>query len=196
MEPARARQRAARSDAARNHERILEAARAVFGEYGLAVPIDEVARRAKVGAGTVYRHFPSKESLYEAVLLKDIGALIGQASALAASPASPAPGETLFSFLREMVGASMAKRELIEALASAGVDLKARAGAHFEELRSAVGVLLERAQEAGAVRPDIETDDLMALTSSCCQIAMARHTEGPGGALRLTAFVFDGLRPR
>ena len=130
------------------------------------------------------------------MLLRDISALIERASALAASPVSPAPGDTLFSFLREMVGASMAKRELIEALESAGVDLKAHAGAHFEVLRSAVGVLLERAQESGAVRPDIGADDLMALTSSCCQIAMARRSEDPDGALRLTAFVFDGLRPR
>src|SRR6476469_7947322 len=110
-----------RADAARNRARVLEVAYETFAADGLSVPIDEIARRAGVGAGTVYRHFPTKEDLYRAVVADRIEYLIDSGHALLRGDD---PAEALFAFLRSMVlqwGA--ADQGLVEALAGVGIDI-------------------------------------------------------------------------
>src|SRR5262245_61907213 len=112
-----------RADAARNRARVLEVAYETFAADGLGVPIDEIARRAGVGAGTVYRHFPTKEDLYRAVVEDRIRSIADMGRALLVEGK---PGEALFTFLRSMVllwGAT--DRGLSEALAGLGIDVKA-----------------------------------------------------------------------
>src|SRR5215813_9827987 len=111
-----------RADAARNRARVLEVAYDTFAADGLSVPIDEIARRAGVGAGTVYRHFPTKEELFRAVVDDRIRRIIDAGRALLTAGE---PGEALFTFLRSMVlhwGAT--DRGLAEALAGFGIDIK------------------------------------------------------------------------
>src|SRR5436189_3893468 len=94
------RTRPLRADAARNRARVLKVAYQTFAAEGLAVPIDEIARRAGVGAGTVYRHFPTKEELYRAVIEDRLSRIVDDGRALLASQD---PGQALFGFLRSMV---------------------------------------------------------------------------------------------
>ena len=113
-----------RADAARNRARVLEVAYETFAAEGLAVPIDEIARRAGVGAGTVYRHFPTKEDLFRAVIEDRIAASSTDGRALLDAGD---PGEALFAFLRTMVlewGAT--DHGLVEALAGVGIDIDDR----------------------------------------------------------------------
>src|SRR3981189_1740714 len=112
-----------RADAARNRARGLEVAYETFAAEGLSVPIDEIARRAGVGAGTVYRHFATKEDLYRAVVEDRITSIVHDGRALRDNGE---PGEALFTFLRSLVldwGAT--DRGLAEALAGIGIDIKA-----------------------------------------------------------------------
>ena len=111
-----------RADAARNRARVLEVAYDTFATEGLSVPIDEIARRAGVGAGTVYRHFPAKDDLFRAVVEDRIRRIIDEGRAMLASAD---PGEALFTFLRSMVlqwGAT--DRGLADALAGVGIDVE------------------------------------------------------------------------
>src|SRR4029077_21016109 len=110
-----------RADAARNRARVLEVAYDTFAAEGLSVPIDEIARRAGVGAGTVYRHFPTKDDLFQAVVDNRLRHLVDEGSALAGKEARE---QALFVFLRSLVlqfGAT--DRGLADALAGAGIDV-------------------------------------------------------------------------
>src|SRR3984893_8001373 len=102
-----------RADAARNRERVLSAARLAFAELGLEAPLDEIARRAGVGAGTVHRHFPTKESLYEAALLVNHAEMSARASELGAERD---PGDAFFTFFSETVERGLLNRGLADAL--------------------------------------------------------------------------------
>src|SRR5271155_5745707 len=110
-----------RADARRNRDRVLEAARAAFGAEGSDVSLDEIARRAGVGAGTVYRHFPTKEALFEAVVLDRIRELVGEARALSDVPD---PGRAFSSFVERLAREGARKRDLVEALAYDGIHLR------------------------------------------------------------------------
>src|ERR1700759_624054 len=110
-----------RADARRNREKVLHAARETFAESGYDVPLDEIARRAGVGAGTVYRHFPTKEALFSAVIESRMQAMVDDGHALLESAGS---GDALFTFLRTVVlqwGAT--DRGLVDALAGFGIDI-------------------------------------------------------------------------
>src|ERR1700692_3315428 len=100
-----------RADAARNRARVLETAYQTFAAEGLSVPIDEIARRAGVGAGTVYRHFPAKEDLVEAVIADQMQRIIDGGHALLEADK---PGEALFTFLRAAVEWSATNRGLVD----------------------------------------------------------------------------------
>src|SRR6476620_9438041 len=102
-----------RADAARNREKVLQAARQAFAESGYGVPLDEIASRAGVGPGTVYRHFPSKEALFEAVVTARITDLVSDARARADADD---PGEAFFGFLARIAGEAAAKRDLPDAI--------------------------------------------------------------------------------
>src|SRR5581483_4134133 len=181
-----------RADARRNRARVLEAAREAFAAEGLAVPLDEIARRAGVGAGTVYRHFPTKEALFEAVIVDRLDFLVAQAqTALDASPAKA--GEAFFEFLDVMLADAGSKKDLADALAGAGVDLRAVTLESATRLNKSLTELLARAQPAGAVRDGIDTADLHAIVFGALAAEQRRaDADRPG---RIARFVCDGLRP-
>jgi AcrR family transcriptional regulator len=177
-----------RADAARNRARVLEVAYETFAAEGLAVPIDEIARRAGVGAGTVYRHFPTKEDLYRAVIEDRINHIVDDGRALLADAD---PGEALFTFLRSMVlqwGAT--DRGLADALAGFGIDVNDAVPEAEEAFLGLLGELLRAAQKAGTVRRDVEVPDVKALMVG----AQAIQTYNADAAERLTEVVLDGLR--
>lgn len=184
------RQRSMRADALRNRERVLEVARQVFSTEGIAVPLDDIAEKAGVGAGTVYRHFPTKESLIHAVLASRIELLTGQAHALSANEP---PGQALESFLAHLLYEGGEKRDLTDALINVGMDLTTSLADMHSEFQRALGVLLEQAQHAGAVRSDIDVDDLMALVTGVL-VALHRGTRRPQFPERSWRVLLDGLR--
>lgn len=182
-------ERPLRADAQRNRGRILEAAEVVFASEGIEAPVDVIAEKAGVGVGTLYRHFPTKEKLCEAILLDRLRGLTEDARALADAPD---PTAAFFGFLQHFVELGAAKRDLIAAVMGAGLDFEEAAEPVKEELRQAVGVLLERAQAAGAVRADVSPAAVVSLVGATCH-AVAGHTdEAP--AYDLLAIVCDGLR--
>jgi AcrR family transcriptional regulator len=182
--------RTLRADARRNRDRLLQIAKSAFAEEGLSVPLDEIARRAGVGPGTLYRHFPTKEALFEAVVHERLHRLVQDARALRVADDA---GAALFGFIERLVADAAAKQDLVEALAGAGVEVKTVVAATAAELRAEIGGLLGRAQEAGAVRTDVEIADLMALLSGLLLALRAGSNEraDPGRAL---AVLCDGLR--
>jgi AcrR family transcriptional regulator len=180
-----------RADALRNRERVLEVARIVFATEGIAVPIDEIARRAEVGVGTLYRHFPTKEALYVAVVLSRLQAATEAAHALARAPDA---GEAFFGFFERLVHESSVKRDLLEALAASGTLDKASFAEAKKELGVALGKLLSRAQRAGAVRKDATVGDVFALMHG--PLASLGQGGDPEARARLLAIVCDGLRVR
>jgi len=167
---------------------VLSAAQEAFAAEGLAVPLDEIARRAGVGAGTVYRHFPTKEALFEAIVLDRLRVMIDQVRALSDAPDQ---GPAFYRVLTDIVEQNSMKRDLVDALAGAGLDINGPLSDARIEIREALGVLLHRAQAAGAVRPDVDTTDLSTLLAAI--FLAARHqTALPRTAL---AVIRDGLRP-
>jgi AcrR family transcriptional regulator len=187
-EAAAAGARPRRADAQRNRARILEAAETVFAAEGIEVPVDLIAEKAGVGVGTLYRHFPTKEKLCEAVLLDRLLALTLDARALADADD---PKAAFFGFLAHFVEEGAAKRDLIVAVMGAGLEHDEFSEAVKGDLNDAIGVLLQRAQAVGAVRPDVKPDAVLALIGATCQ-ATAHSTAAP--ALDLLTIVCDGLR--
>ncbi len=177
-----------RADAQRNRARILEAAESVFALEGIEVPVDLIAEKAGVGVGTLYRHFPTKEKLCEAVLLDRLSALTVDAQALAHAED---PGGAFFGFLTHAVEEASAKRDLMVAVMGAGVEFEEAAVEVKDGLRDAIGVLLQRAQDAGAVRPDVTPTAVVSLVGATCQ---ATAHAGAAPACDLLTIVCDGLR--
>jgi AcrR family transcriptional regulator len=174
-----------RADAARNRARVLEVAFETFATEGLSVPIDEIARRAGVGAGTVYRHFPAKEDLFRAVIVDRLDRIVAEGHALLEAGE---PGEALFTFLRRMVLEWGTNRGLADALAGLDVDLSEIEEAFLAILRR----LLRAAQKAGTARPDVGVAEVKALMVGC----HAMQSYNGKLAERVTDVVFDGLRAR
>jgi AcrR family transcriptional regulator len=178
-----------RADAVRNQVKILQAAEEVFAAEGLAVPIDEVARRAGVGVGTVYRHFPTKEALFEAIVVARLEGLIDRAQGLCTATDA---GEALFAFVSDLVTLAVEKRDIIDELARAGVSSHELDAPIKDKLTAQVEVLLHRAQAAGAVRQDVNIVDLTTLLMGTC---MAAGQQGhPECTFRLVGVICDGLR--
>ena len=177
-----------RADAARNRARVLEVAYDTFAAEGLSVPIDEVARRAGVGAGTVYRHFPTKEALFAAVIQDRMQRLIDDGYSLLESDG---PGEALFTFLRSVVlqwGAT--NRGLADALAGFGIDIASAAPDAEEAFLALLGELLRAAQEAGTARKDLDAREVKTILVGC----LAMEAYNSALADRVTEVVVDGLR--
>ncbi|WP_219415818.1 TetR/AcrR family transcriptional regulator [Pseudonocardia nigra] len=175
-----------RADARRNRDRVLAAARAAFGESGYGVPLDEIAARAGVGPGTVYRHFPTKEALFEAVALTRVQDLVADVRERAAAADV---GAAFDGFLTRLAEEAVVKRDLPDALAGTGATGMAETVA---DLHEALGALLDRAQQAGAVRPDIGVADLVALFKGLLHVV--RESDDPGLHGRVLAVLRDGLR--
>lgn len=183
-------ERGTRADAVRNRERVLETADKVFAAEGMGVPIDEIARRAGVGPGTLYRHFPTKEALFMAVAVIRVNASIVEAQRLAETDD---PGAALFDYLRSLGAQFQARRNLIEVLAAGGQSLHDAHPKLARDLNNAIRRLLNRAQAAGAVRTDVTVEDVMNLVVGVYG-ATAQFGRDPEAASRLLRVVFDGLR--
>src|SRR5246127_1484360 len=139
-----------RADALRNRERVLEAAKAVFSAGGSEASLEAVARRAEVGIGTLYRHFPTREALYEAVYRREVEQLGELAEQL---KTEAAPVEALRRWMRANVEFVATKKGMAAALAlPAGPPPSELAAFSYERLTKAIGILLERAVTAGEIR--------------------------------------------
>ncbi len=179
-----------RADAQRNRDRVLAAARIAFAAEGSDASLDEIARRAGVGPGTVYRHFATKEALFEAVVFDRIGELVEEARVLADDPD---PGDAFATFVARLGREGAQKRDLVEALAYDGVHLQLADAPILRALTDALAELLQRAQSVGAVRGDITVDDVMVLlTGVAYAICHARADEER--SRQLLAVMYDGLR--
>lgn len=178
-----------RADARRNHDRLLAVARDAFAEHGYHTSLDDIAKRAGVGSGTLYRHFPNREALLETVYRDDVVALATRADALAQTLP---PGEALAAWMREQL-------TYVREMQGLGSAVKTMLGAAPETftyckdiLRSAVHRLLEPAQQAGAIRADVTPSDVLRLVHG---VGTAVE-QTPEEADRLLSFVIDGLRPQ
>jgi AcrR family transcriptional regulator len=180
-----------RVDARRNRQLILAAADNAFAAEGIGVPIDEIARRAGLGAGTLYRHFPTKESLLQAVLHDHVARLVAEARD---QPDSDEPAEALFTFMNRLSCAGASRRDLIDALAGAGINVKEAPPGLKADIDAAVAMLLGKAQKAGQIRNDVTTAEIVALTMATC--AFAAQTELEYSQTRMLDVVCEGLRYR
>jgi AcrR family transcriptional regulator len=177
-----------RQDAQRNRDRILAAAEQVFGEQGAAGSTEDVASRAGVGIGTVFRHFPTKNALIEAALIRHFARLTERARRLADAAS---PGEALRALVREMIETGPTKITLIS-LAAADDGVPAGADAASRELRDATEVVLRRAQDAGQARPEATIDEVYLLIRSLAQTSAATPV-APSTLRRAADIVLAGL---
>jgi AcrR family transcriptional regulator len=180
-----------RVDAVRNRERVLEAAKAVFSAGGADASLEAVARRAGVGIGTLYRHFPTREALYEAVYRREVEQL-GELSEQLKN--DPEPVDALRRWLRSNVEFIATKKGMSAALALAVQGSPELRSYTFDLLTKSVGTLLERAVAAGEIRRDVSPEDLLRALIGMCYM----HDQ-PGWqstVLRLLDVFVDGLRVR
>ncbi|GGQ08139.1 TetR family transcriptional regulator [Streptomyces virginiae] len=181
-----------RADAARNRARLLDAATEVFTTRGVGVPTEEIARTAGVGVGTLFRHFPTKEALLEAVMVRRLEEMAVRTARLADESEPP---EAFFACFRLVVEQSEGKNEFAQALAAAGVDVHASLHEPTMEIQGRLADLLTGAQRAGAVRPELGLPEFLALLAGTSR-AMEQLGADPEPRERIFQVVFDGLRPR
>jgi AcrR family transcriptional regulator len=183
--------RAPRADARRNIERLVEAAREAFATLGPTAPLDDIARAAGVGSGTLYRHFPNRIALMEAVYRANVQRLCAEGERLAATEP---PAQALLDWLRGFVTVVSEKRGLAAALTEEGRTSELFAQCHTMINATGAG-LVERAKAAGALRDDVALGDVLKMAKA---FALAAETspEGPALAERLLVLSMDGLRPR
>lgn len=169
-----------RADAQRNRARILDAAEAVFAEFGTRASTEEVARRAGVAIGTVFRHFPTKDDLLAALMKRLLAQLVEEAGK-----------HDFFTFFTHLVAQAAAKKTVVDLLAGSGVDIRLPdTVGHLEE---AVGRLLDQARAVGAVADSVRLPETMALLASLCQGALHGGWDQQLQA-RTLAVVFAGLK--
>jgi AcrR family transcriptional regulator len=182
--------RALRADARRNYERLLVEARSAFAEHGTGASLEEVARRAGVGIGTLYRHFPSRHALMSAVFEDAVSDLLARSRELLDAPQ---PCSALVDWLREIITHASAYRGLARALMSASQDDSSDLARCSGPMREAGSALLARAQRAGAVRPDVSIGDLLQLTNAIA-LAAEETPDEPELADRLLTLTLRGLK--
>ncbi|WP_149535785.1 TetR/AcrR family transcriptional regulator [Siccirubricoccus phaeus] len=189
MTDPRKKPRKPRADAVRNRDRVLAAAKAVFSRGGAEASLEAVAREAGVGIGTLYRHFSTREALYEAVYRREVDQLVALAAALAAEAS---PLEALRGWLRANIEFVATKKGMAAALALAAQSSSELAAYSLDQLTRAMAELLRRGVEAGEIRPDIGAEELLRAL-----VGMCYAQERPGwqdSVLRLLDVVVDGLR--
>jgi AcrR family transcriptional regulator len=181
--------RAPRKDAARNRDALLAAAGEVYAERGVDGSLEEIARRAGVGIGTLYRHFPNRDALNEAVYRREVESLCEGADQLLGDHR---PVDALAAWMRQFAGYVARKRGMAMALKSAlGPDNELFSYSH-RRIRESLGLLVDAAVKAGQIRSDVDTEDLLRAMSGICMAA-----DTPGWAERthrLVDLLVDGLR--
>ncbi|MFE7135381.1 TetR/AcrR family transcriptional regulator [Streptomyces sp. NPDC057638] len=180
-----------RADARRNHERLLTEARAVFAQQGTAASLEEIARRSGVGIGTLYRHFPNRHAMMNAVFQEAKSALLDHSRALAHAER---PCVALIEWLRALITHASEYRGLSRELMSASGDASSALSQCCVPLYEAGERLLARAREVGAVRHDVSIGDLMRLTNAIA-LAAEETPDDPGLPDRLLDLTLCGLRP-
>lgn len=179
-----------RADARRNYDLLVAAADAEFTEHGAASSLEDIARRAGVGIGTLYRHFPTREDLIAKVLDQSTAAIVARGRQLLEGAQ---PSEQLARWLRELVVYVTTYRGLTSALANSYV---AGSGTQLCEgcatLREVGKALVVRAQEAGEIRTDIDADEVILSAHAAAWIS--EQTQDPGAVERLLGVMLDGLR--
>lgn len=178
-----------RADARRNRERVLQIAQEAMDGDGLTISFDEIARRAGFGVGTVYRHFPTEEALFEAVLLGRIERFVADARALATAEDA---GRAFFGWFARVIEQAAANQALCDMLETG---LTMRPGSTLAaDFTAALGRLLARAQRVGAVRGDLVAEDVHDLLRGC--LVAERRARARGGAVRMAEVVCDGMRAK
>jgi AcrR family transcriptional regulator len=180
--------RRVRADAQRNLDALLQAAKAVFATSGVDAPVREIAEKAGLGVGTVYRHFPQRSDLIAAVFRREIDACAAEAPILAAEYP---PFEALARWMQRYAAFIATKRGLATALHSGNPAFDPLPAYFQQRLQPAFRALLDSAAAAGQVRADVDPEDLLGAVASLC---MSAHNDGPGRAERMVALLVDGLR--
>src|SRR5882762_1243814 len=188
LEPRGRTDRRVRADAQRNIDTLLQTAMAVFATSGVDAPVREIAEKAGVGVGTVYRHFPQRADLIAAVFRREIDACADAASTLAAECG---PFEALAGWMQRYAAFIAAKRGLAKALHSGDPAFDALPAYFKQRLEPALRTLLKSAASAGLVRPDITAEELLGAVASLC---MHAYAQGPQHARRMVSLLVDGLR--
>jgi AcrR family transcriptional regulator len=173
-----------RADARRNFDALLVAARDAFAERGSGASLEEIARRAGVGIGTLYRNFPTRQDLLDAVYGDEIDALCRAAG----DEAGPDPWTALAAWLHRFAGYLATRRAVHEEINRGAPAL----GGAREAIRAAAGPLLTRAQQAGAARRDVSADDLLRLVAGLAAGGYADDTQRE----RVLSVALDGVRAR
>jgi AcrR family transcriptional regulator len=180
--------RSQRSDAKRNHDKVLTAAREAFAETGVSTSLEAVARRAGVGIGTLYRHFPTRQALLEAVYLDEVRQLCADTAGLTQLP----PWESFVAFLHRLAEYLATKKALAnELLAYVEPDANFFQTCRSDLFRTSEPILA-RAQRAGMVRPDTTITEVVQLVGGIAKI----ETTAPGQREHILDIALDGLRHR
>ena len=180
--------RRVRADAQRNLDALLQAAKAVFATSGVDAPVREIAEKAGLGVGTVYRHFPQRSDLIAAVFRREIDACAAEAPILAAEYP---PFEALARWMQRYAAFIATKRGLATALHSGNPAFDPLPAYFQQRLQPAFRALLDSAAAAGEIRAGVDPEDLLGAVASLC---MSSHNDGPGRAERMVALLVDGLR--
>ncbi len=180
-----------RADARRNHERVLAAAEELFSEHGAKTSLEEIARRAGVGVGTVYRHFPTKEALIAAVVGEMQRGLL---EATQVALADPDAGAALKTLLVKVADIHSRRRLLAEEMSN-HVTTIVDGSMVKDTFRSAVNEIVRRAQDVGAIRPDIGPGDVAVLMAGIAHATSLTFDIDPMLRHRYLAIMLDGLRP-
>jgi len=183
-------ERKPRADAQRNRERLAEAAKAAFAEAGADVSLEEIARRAGVGIGTFYRHFPNRDSIVEAVYRREVSQLADSATRLAATLS---PAEALRQWMRLFVDYIATKKLLASSLAAIVGGTGELYAASWPRITGAMSRLVEAAKAAGEIRADADPGDLLRALAGFTY--GAANPDWQASALRLIDILMDGLKP-
>lgn len=171
-----------RADARRNFDLLVESARAAFAEHGTSASLEDIARRAGVGIGTLYRHFPTRDALVEAVYVEEVARMVRDGEQLAGHE----PWEALDLWLRRLVDYVSAKRVLIDGLNRESPVLKNCRAILYGSGRP----ILERAQAEGSARPDVSVEDAMRLVQGLAAVTFPSEADRD----RVVGLAIDGLR--
>jgi AcrR family transcriptional regulator len=181
-----------RADARRNHGRLLDAARTAFTEHGTEASLEDIARRSGVGIGTLYRHFPTRDALLEALLRERFDELTAHARQLLDAPS---PRRALAEWMRMFVVGVNTYRGLIAALLTTLRDETSDLSAACQTMRATGAALLARTQAAGEARPDIHALELFTLVSGVAWANEQASAADPTRVRRLVELVLDGIGP-